>query len=263
METIVVIDEFEKEQLFELIKKNSQVRYFDPISFSQKSSEERSFEFFSILLDSITEHMSEYYVEQWKKGNYEYSIPVYKVSRTLTNKLLNTNIVFSDEEKALLPPEAFETIELYLKTMIIDLKRVEELFEINSTGLTASFSTNEETEAYDTFLSAGISLKDVEFELQIKYNSKVNSLNQEVIEDCESLGITLNTKTGMYVTLDTTDYPEELKELILYHNNTNNVDLTNYEVLGTPIEFLEEEDLKVKQENAKETAELSLNKLYK
>ena len=74
METIVVIDEFEKEQLFELIKKNSQVRYFDPISFSQKSSEERSFEFFSILLDSITEHMSEYYVEQWKKGNYEYSI---------------------------------------------------------------------------------------------------------------------------------------------------------------------------------------------
>ena len=74
MKTIVVIDEFEKEQLFELIKKNNQIRYFNPISFSQISTEERSFEFFSILLDSITEHMSEYYVEQWKKGNYEYSI---------------------------------------------------------------------------------------------------------------------------------------------------------------------------------------------
>jgi len=59
LETIVVIDEFEKEQLFELIKKNSQVRYFDPISYSQKSSEERTFDFFRILLDSITEHMSE------------------------------------------------------------------------------------------------------------------------------------------------------------------------------------------------------------
>ena len=263
METIVVIDEFEKEQLFELIKKNSQVRYFDPISFSQISSEERSFEFFSILLDSITEHMSEYYVEQWKKGNYEYSIPVYKVSRTLTNKLLNTNIVFSDEEKALLPPEAFETIELYLKTMIIDLKRVEKLFEINSTGLTASFSTNEETEAYDTFLSAGISLKKVEFEFDVKDNSKVKSLNQEIINDCESLGITLDTKAGTNAILNNIDYPEELKELMLYHSNINNVDITNYEVLGTPIEFLEEEDLEVKQENAKETAKLSLNKLHK
>jgi len=147
--------------------------------------------------------------------------------------------------------------------MIIDLKGVEELFEINSTGLTASYSTSEETEAYDSFLSAGISLKNVSFKAYPSINPKFKSLNQEINEDCESLDTGLNPKVGTNAILDITDYPEELKELILYHSNTNNVDLTNYETLSTPIEFLKEEDLKVKQENAKETAKLSLNKLHK
>jgi len=47
------------------------------------------------------------------------------------------------------------------------------------------------------------------------------------------------------------------------NNNINTVDITNYEVLGKPIEFLNEEDLKEKQVNAKNTAELSIKELYK
>jgi hypothetical protein len=260
----IVVDEFKIERLFELLKENNNLSPFKTAIFTDFENEDNIFTCFTLFLESVTEHMSEFHIEQWKNDKYEFSIPVYKVSKTWAKKMLETDLLFSEEAKPHLPPETFDITELYLRSLIItDMQQIEDLIEINDTGLTTSYSTNEETGAYDSFMSAGIALKNVEFDIFISDKLKVKGLKQEVIEDCESLGINLNVPTSTCSTIDLTDYSEELTNLMKANNNINTVDITNYEVLGKPIEFLNEEDLEKKQTNAKNTAGLSIKELYK
>ena len=216
-----------------------------------------------VLLDGIALNMNKFHVDKWKNGQYDYSLPVYAVASTCTKLAFERHLFFSKEhEEVGLPKEARDFVKIYLRSLLMALKRFDQFIIINKSALTTS--KRDDDQSHNSFTSVGIALNMNQFKIdEVNTSSEemfkdkakgIQPWDKDVREQAESLNIKLPTLTkGLcYVTKKTTDWNVLTK--LSNFNNIVDVTINNYETMAIPTTLLRKKELKQKQQNAYDTA---------